>query len=263
MVESFGKFDKFLQAGCFPVFWPCQAVVGEFSLRLNEVAVCCETKTKDNVFVMITVSVQYEVSRDKLYEAYYLLSDPKNQMQSYVSDVIRASMCSMTLDEAFESKQKISDDVKYHLRQDMESFGYTIVQTLVTDMTPDLKVRDAMNEINASKRMKEAAYQRAEGEKVVKVKRAEAEAESMYLAGVGVARQRKAIMDGLKDSIVLFSSEVKGTGSKDIMDLMILTQYFDTLTEVGHNEKTKVVFMSNDNAPVRNGMMQANASLGY
>ncbi len=117
-----------------------------------------------------------------------------------------------------------------------------------------------MNEINASKRLKEAAYQRAEGEKVVKVKRAEAEAESMYLSGVGVARQRKAIMDGLKDSIVQFSHNVPGTTAKDIMDLLVLTQYFDTLAEIGHNKDTKCVFLPNDNHPVRSGIMQAQAA---
>lgn len=117
-----------------------------------------------------------------------------------------------------------------------------------------------MNEINASKRLKEAAYQRAEGEKVVKVKRAEAEAESMYLSGVGVARQRKAIMDGLKDSIVQFSQNVPGTTAKDIMDLLVLTQYFDTLQEIGRNKDTKCVFLPNDNQPVRSGIMQAQAA---
>ena len=128
------------------------------------------------------------------------------------------------------------------------------------DLTPDTRVRNAMNEINASKRLKEAAYQRAEGEKIVKVKKAEAEAESMYLSGVGVAKQRQAIMNGLKQSIVDFGSNVEGTSAKDIMDLLVLTQYFDTLQDIGHT--SKLVFLPNDNNHFRNSLLEANASGG-
>ena len=163
----------------------------------------------------------------------------------------------MTLDHSFESKEEISHQLKTHLQEVMSLYGYTILNALVTDLSPAQKVKDgqyllviflhrrilinfisliflkncylAMNEINASKRLKEAAYQRAEGEKIVKVKRAEAEAESMYLSGVGVARQRKAIMDGLRDSIIDFSSDISGSTPKDVMDLLVLNQYFDTL----------------------------------
>eukprot|EP01034_Spumella_vulgaris_P037389 gene37389-46129_t len=165
----------------------------------------------------------------------------------------------MTLDHAFESKEEVSVSLKTHLQEVMSTYGFTILNALVTDMTPDRKVSDAMNEINASKRMKEAAYQRAEGEKILKVKKAEAEAESMYLSGVGVARQRRAIMDGLKDSIVEFSANVEGTSSKDVMDLLVLTQYFDTLQEMGHNPSVKCVFLPNDNQPFRSGVMEAAA----
>ena len=146
----------------------------------------------------VAVSVQYQVIREKVYEAFYVLQDPHYQMKAYVFDVIRSTIPTMLLDEAFESKEEVSRAVRSHLSEVMETFGYQIMGALVTDLTPDARVRDAMNEINASKRMKEAAYQRAEGEKVLKVKRAEAEAESMYLSGVGVARQRKAIMEGLR-----------------------------------------------------------------
>ncbi|RYH29870.1 hypothetical protein EON65_06995 [archaeon] len=136
--------------------------------------------------------------KEKVYSAFYMLSDPVAQMKAYVFDIVRASLCQMTLDQSFESKEEISMSVKSHLQEIMSGFGYTIIQALVTDLSPDAKVRNAMNEINASRRMKESAYQRAEGEKILKVKKAEAEAESMYLSGVGVAKQRKAIMDGLK-----------------------------------------------------------------
>jgi len=222
--------------------------------------VSLETKTKDNVFVTVFVSVQYQTIREKVYSAYYVLSDPHSQMRAYVYDTIRASVCGMNLDHAFESKEEISLSLKTHLQETMNNYGVIILNALVTDLSPDVKVRDAMNEINASKRLKESAYQRAEGEKILKVKKAEAEAESMYLSGVGVARQRKAIMDGLKDSIIAFSSNVPGTTPKDVMDLLVLNQYFDTLQDMSNNN-TKVVFLSNDTGgnSFRNQMMEADA----
>jgi regulator of protease activity HflC (stomatin/prohibitin superfamily) len=165
----------------------------------------------------------------------------------------------MTLDHSFESKEEISSALKTHLQEIMSEYGYTIINALVTDLSPDPKVRDAMNEINASKRLKESAYQRAEGEKILKVKKAEAEMESMYLSGVGVARQRKAIMDGLKDSIVAFAHSVEGTSPKDIMDLLVLNQYFDTIQDMGNNQ-TRCVFLSSDASSVRTQLLEANAA---
>jgi regulator of protease activity HflC (stomatin/prohibitin superfamily) len=181
------------------------------------------------VFVTVHTSVQYQAIKEKVYSAFYVLTNPHEQMTAYVYDVIRATLPTMTLDQSFEAKEEISHSLKTHLQEVMSSYGFIILQALVTDLSPAAIVRDAMNEINASKRMKEAAYQKAEGEKVLKVKRAEAESESMYLSGVGVARQRTAIMDGLKGSVVQFSSEVKGANAKDVMDLLILNQYFDTI----------------------------------
>jgi regulator of protease activity HflC (stomatin/prohibitin superfamily) len=166
----------------------------------------------------------------------------------------------MTLDHAFESKEEISMSLKTHLQEIMNHYGYSILNALVTDLNPDPRVRDAMNEINASKRLKEAAYQRAEGEKVLKVKRAEAEAESMYLSGVGVARQRKAIMDGLKSSIVEFQHNVNGTKTKEIMDLLVLNQYFDTLQELG-NSNSKCVFLASDSNNFRTQLLEAQAAM--
>eukprot|EP01041_Mallomonas_annulata_P007258 gene7258-14801_t len=205
------------------------------------------------------ISVQYQTIREKIYSAHYLLSDHRQQMRAYVFDVIRSSLPSMNLDHAFESKDDISSSLKQHLEEVMSGYGFTILQALVTEMVPDKRVRDAMNEINASKRLKEAAAQRAEGEKVVKVKRAEAEAEAMYLSGVGVARQRKAIMDGFRDNLKEFTSTVGGTDRKEILDLLVLNQYFDTLQEVGSNPSTRCVFLPKDDQPTRSGMMQAHA----
>lgn len=220
----------------------------------------CETKTKDNVFVTAQVSVQYQVIRTKIYHAHYVLNEHRQQMTAYVYDELRSAICALTLDACFEAKEEISHSIKESLKNVMEGYGYEIMQTLVTDISPDERVRNAMNEINSSKRYREAAYQRAEGEKIVKVKRAEAEAESMYLSGVGVARSRKAIVDGLRDSIVDFSGHVEGAGAKDAMDLLVLTQYFDTLQEIGQNPNTKTVFLSNDHKEVRAGVMEANTA---
>ena len=166
------------------------------------------------------------------------------------------------LDDAFAAKEDLSMAVKTHLGEVMEKFGFQILTALVTDLTPDNKVRDAMNEINASRRQKEAAYQKAEGDKIIKVKKAEAESESMYLSGVGVAKQRKAIMDGLRESIVSFS-EGGVANTKDVMDLLVLNQYFDTLNEIGRSAGAKIVFQDSTKHPITEGVLQANASLGY
>jgi regulator of protease activity HflC (stomatin/prohibitin superfamily) len=188
-----------------------------------------------------------------------MLSSQESQMRAYVFDSIRTSLCSMTLDHAFESKEEISQQLKFHLQHIMSEYGFMIMSALVTDLAPDSRVREAMNEINTSKRLKESAYQRAEGEKILKVKKAEAEMEAMYLSGKGVARQRKAIMDGLKDSIVEFSNNVQGSSPKDVMDLLVLNQYFDTLQELG-SAQTKVVFLDNgDNHQFRNNILEAQA----
>lgn len=260
IVERFGKYARLAEAGCICIPWPCEYVAGVVSLRIQELNVTCETKTKDNVFVNVNVSIQYMAIKDRVYSAHYVLADHQAQMRSYCYDTIRATLPTMTLDNAFESKDEVSITLKSHLEAVMHDNGWTILQALVTDLTPDSRVKDAMNEINSSKRMKEAAYEKAEGEKVLKVKRAEAEAESMFLSGVGVARQRKAIMNGLRESIVLFSSNVQGATPKDVMDLLILNQYFDTINQIGSNPGTKVVFQGNGDR-IRDGMMQANA--GY
>jgi regulator of protease activity HflC (stomatin/prohibitin superfamily) len=265
VIEKMGKFSRVEDPGFVCLCAPFEYITGFQSLRVQQLNVECETKTKDNVFVQIHISVQYQVIKEKIYAAYYMLQNPQQQLTAYVFDVIRASLPSMDLDQAFESKDDISRSLKHHLEEVMSSYGFMIMQALVTEMIPDQRVRNAMNEINASKRLKEAATQRAEGEKIVKVKKAEAEAESMYLSGVGVARQRKAIMDGFRDNLVEFTSSVEGSSSKDILDLLVLNQYFDTLNDVASNNGTKVVFLSNDSGSsgMRNGILQANASAGY
>lgn len=235
VVEDLGQFKQLLSPGLHFLCWPLQTVVGRMSLRIQQLDVLCETKTKDNVFVQVAVAVQYRILVDSAYDAYYRLTDPRSQIQSYVFDVVRSTVPKMELDEAFQSKEEVAEAVLTQLRDVMSDFGYEIKQTLVTDLSPDARVKASMNEINASRRLKEAASHKAEADKVKQVKAAEAEAEARYLSGLGVARQRKAIVQGLQESVGAFSNDVEGATPKDVMDILLLTQYFDTLSSVGAN----------------------------
>ena len=179
--------------------------------------------------------MQYRVLVKQTYDAYYRLTDPRGQIQSYIFDVVRSQVPRLELDDAFASKADIATAVSSQLKANMLSYGYEIKETLVTDIEPDRKVKASMNEINASRRLKEAAAHKAEADKVKQVKNAEAEAEARYLSGLGVARQRKAIVAGLQESVGAFSSEVEGATPKDVMDILLLSQYFDTLSAVGAN----------------------------
>ncbi|XP_020152331.1 hypersensitive-induced reaction 1 protein isoform X1 [Aegilops tauschii subsp. strangulata] len=263
--ERFGKFEDVLDPGCHCVPWIIGSrVSGKLTLRLRQMDVRCETKTKDNVFVTIVASIQYRAMEDKANDAYYKLSNPKSQIQSYVFDVIRASIPKLQLDDVFEQKNDIAKSVEQELEKAMFAYGYEIVQTLIVDIEPDEKVKKAMNEINAAARMRVAANEKAEAEKIVQIKRAEGEAEAKYLSGLGIARQRQAIVDGLRDSVLGFSGNVPGTSAKDVMDLVLLTQYFDTMKEIGASSKSSAVFLPHGPGAVadiasqiRNGFLQA------
>jgi regulator of protease activity HflC (stomatin/prohibitin superfamily) len=235
IVEDLGQFKRLLDPGLHCLKWPLESIVGRLSLRIQQLDVICETKTKDNVFVQVAVAVQYRVLVASAYDAYYRLTDPRQQIQSYVFDVVRSTVPKMELDEAFASKDEIAAAVLSQLKDVMHEYGYEIRNTLVTDLSPDSKVKASMNEINASRRLKEAASHKAEADKVRQVKNAEAEAEARYLSGLGVARQRKAIVQGLQESVGAFSDQVEGATPKDVMDILLLSQYFDTLSTVGAN----------------------------
>jgi len=254
-VEDLGNFEQLLGPGCHFVFWPLKAVVGKLSLRIQQLDVVCETKTKDNVFVQVGVAVQYRVLEEGAYAAYYRLTDPQGQIQSYVFDVVRSTVPKLELDDAFASKDKIASAVLGQLKQVMKDYGYEIQNALVTDLAPDAKVKASMNEINASKRLKEAAAHKAEADKTRQVKAAEADAEARYLSGLGVARQRKAIVQGLQESVSQFTDEV-GTHPKDVMDILLLSQYFDTLNVVGANS----LFLEHEPAVVGNLQQSMTAS---
>lgn len=235
VVENLGEYKRLLDAGIHFLMWPLEGVSGTLSLRVQQLDVVCETKTKDNVFVQAQVSVQFRVLDEEAYNAYYRLSDPAGQIQSYVFDVVRSTVPRMELDETFASKADIASAVKEKLQTVMNQYGYQIMETLVTDLAPDNKVKSSMNEINASKRLREAASHKAEADKIRQVKAAEADAEARYLSGLGVARQRKAIVEGLQTSVSEFTENISIATPKDVMDILLLTQYFDTLSSIGAN----------------------------
>jgi regulator of protease activity HflC (stomatin/prohibitin superfamily) len=228
-----GKFDRVIPAGMFCLKFPCEELKKRISLRIQYLECSCDTKTKDNVFVRVVVAVQYKVVEEKVPSAYYKLSDPQSQIRSYIYDVVRSSVPRMDLDASFASKDDVANAVKTQLSALMSEYGYEIIAALVIDLDPNAHVKAAMNEINASQRLREAAAERAEAEKILQVKAAEAEADSKYLSGLGVARQRKAIVDGLRDTVTGFSSDVPGASAKDVMDLLLVTQYFDMVREIG------------------------------
>merc|ERR1719326_1021654 len=211
-------------------------------MRLQQMEVSCETKTKDNVFVLIRVAVQYQVRTDdeSIQNAHYRLTNPKQQIESYVFDVVRSSVPKIELDDVFTTKEEISLSIKSELESAMSSFGYTILASPITDIDPDKEVKRAMNEINKAKRLRVAAQDEGEAVKIRAVKEADAEAE--FLAGQGIARQRQAIMEGLRESVNAFKSEVQDVDAKTVMDLMIVTQYFDMMGDVG--AKSNAVFLN-------------------
>jgi len=213
-------------------------------LRVQQLALDVETKTKDNVFVKIPVSVQYHVIPTHVYEAYYKLASPTQQIASYVFNVILGHVPKMNLDDAFLQQSDIAVAIKDGLSDVMQTYGYAIDQALVTDIKPDEKVKAAMNEINAAQREQVAASARGEAEKILKVKQAEAEAESKALQGQGIANQRKAIIEGLKQSVEAFSAAVEGATPKDVMMLVLVTQYLDTMKEIGAQDKSNTIFVS-------------------
>ncbi|GJW92296.1 hypersensitive-induced reaction 1 protein [Tanacetum coccineum] len=235
---------------------------------------CWDTYTKastaasqDNVFVNVVASIQYCALADKASNAFYKLSNTKSQIQAYVFYVIRATVPKLNLDAAFEQKNEIAKAVEAELEKAMSAYGFKIVQTLIVDIEPDVHVKKAMNEINAAARLRLAATEKAEADKILLIKRAEGEAESKYLSGLGIARQRQAIVDGLRDSVLGFSVNVPGTTVKDVMDMVLVTQYFDTMKEIGAASKSSAVFIPHGPGAVRDvatqirdGLLQSSAA---
>jgi regulator of protease activity HflC (stomatin/prohibitin superfamily) len=251
VITRFGKFLRTAEAGLNWKTPYIDTVSGIVSLRVNQITLTMETKTKDNVFVTIPISVQNRVRPEKVFDAFYKLSDPVAQIKSYVEQVILGHVPGMTLDEVFASQSSIAAAVKQELDADMAAFGYEIVNVLVTDIVPDAKVKSAMNDINAAQREQVAATARGEADKILVVKKAEAEAESKALQGQGIANQRRAIIEGLQTSVEQFQKAVEGATPKDVMQLVLVTQYFDTLKSIGENDKTNTLFLTHSPGAVK------------
>lgn len=251
VVERFNKFSRIAGPG-LSLKVPFAETVHKVDMRVQELPFKIETKTKDNVFVVIPVSVQYQVLADKVSDAYYKLTDPQRQIESYVYNVILGHVPKLALDEAYLEKDQIAKAVKDELDATMENFGFAIVRALVTDIVPDARVKTAMNEINAARREQEAALAKGEADKTIAVKKAEAEAESKRLQGEGIAAQRKAIIAGLKESVEDFQKVVEGTTARDVMTLVLLTQYLDTLKEIGASANTNTLMLSHAPAEMKN-----------
>ena len=250
VVERFGKFNRIVQPGLH-VLIPFAESVYFVNLQVQQASFSVETKTHDNVFVQIPVSVQYQILPEKIFDAFYKLSSPQKQIESFVFNSILGHVPKLTLDETFEQQSGISVNVKTELDAIMSGFGFNILTALVTDIVPDNKVKDAMNDINAAQRAQVAAQARGEAEKILKVKQAEAEAESKALQGKGIAAERQAIIEGLRSSIENFRESVPGATAEDVMALVLLTQYFDTLKSIGESEKTSTLFLSHSPAAVK------------
>jgi regulator of protease activity HflC (stomatin/prohibitin superfamily) len=243
VIQQFGKFARVAFPGLNMKMPVVETIAGRLNLRVQQLDVKVETKTEDNVFVHVMVSVQFHVLREKVYEAFYKLTDPQMQITAFVFDVVRARVPRMKLDEVFEKKDEIATAVKDELAEVMDDFGYGIVKALVTDIDPDEKVKQAMNEINAAQRLRVAATEKGEAERILKVKSAEAEAQSKALQGKGIADQRKAIVEGLRESVDTFQKSVPEASAHDIMGLVLMTQYFDTLKEIGAHARTNTLLM--------------------
>lgn len=240
IVERFGKFKKVARPGLNTKAPFIETTTRPISLRVQQLGVDIESKTKDNVFVNVPVAVQYVVGEDSVVEAYYRLANPEEQIRSYVFDTVRSALSSLTLDSAFESKDDIAHNVEQRLSQSMAAYGFRIVNTLVTDISPDSRVRDSMNSINAAQRDRVAAQSLAEADKIKRVTQAEADAEAMRLHGEGVAAQRKAIADG----IAVQYERLSEVGISDSAEqLLMMTQYFDAMQEVSRSGRSNVLFM--------------------
>ena len=265
IVQRLGKFVREAGPGLNLKIPFIDSVAGRVNLRVQQLDVKIETKTEDNVFVHMVVAVQFYVLQEKVYDAFYKLDDARKQITSYVFDVVRAQVPKIKLDDVFEKKDDIADIVKSQLSQVMEGFGYGILKALVTDIDPDAKVKESMNEINAAQRMRVAATEKGEADRILKVKSAEGDAQSKALQGKGIAEQRKAIVEGLRDSVDEFRRSVPGTTAKDVMNLVLMTQYFDTLKDIGASSRTNTILIPHSpgnltslSEQLRNAMIEAN-----
>lgn len=258
LVERFGRFMSVKSSGLQFKIPFVDRVAGRISLKIQQLDVLVETKTKDNVFVKLKVSVQFVVAADKVYEAFYKLENPYEQINAYVFDVVRAEVPKLKLDDVFERKDDIANAIKGELSEAMEGYGYGIVKALVTDIDPDHTVKDAMNRINAAEREKLAAEYEGEAERIRIVAKAKAEAESKRLQGQGIADQRREIARGLEESVEVLNRV--GINSQEASALIVVTQHYDTLQSMGENANSNLIMLPNSPASGSNMLAEMTAS---
>jgi len=243
IVERFGKFHSIRHSGLQIKIPVIDRIAGRINLKIQQLDVIVETKTKDDVFVRLKISVQFQVLKTKVYDAFYKLESPHDQITSYVFDVVRAEVPKMKLDDVFERKDDIAIAVKSELNEAMSEYGYDIIKTLVTDIDPDVQVKAAMNRINAAEREKVAAEYEAEAERIKIVAKARAEAESKRLQGQGIADQRREIARGLEESVDVLNNV--GINSQEASALIVVTQHYDTLQSIGEATNTNLILLPN------------------
>lgn len=266
IIERFGRYNRTAHAGFNFKIPFIETKAATVSLQVQQLDVQVQTKTRDNVFVVIPVAVQFQVPENRESDSYYMLQDPEAQIIALVQDNVRTALASMDLDTAFASKDDIARSIETALQERMTGYGYAIVNTLITDIDPDASVKAAMNEINAATRKREAAIQLAEAAKITQIKAAEADAEARRLQGVGVAGERKAIADGLAEQYhTLEHAGVEGNPEL----LLMMSLYFDTLRDMARSSNTKVVFLPSGAGgltdmtdQLRNALMIGNESSG-
>ena len=243
VIERFGKFTSIRNSGLQLKIPVIDQVAGRINLKVQQLDVLVETKTKDNVFVKLKISVQFQVRKDNVYDAFYKLESPHDQITAYVFDVVRAEVPKMKLDDVFERKDDIAIAVNRELNEAMQSYGYDIIKTLVTDIDPDVQVKAAMNRINAAEREKVAAEYDAEADRIKIVAKARAEAESKRLQGQGIADQRREIARGLEESVDVLNNV--GINSQEASALIVVTQHYDTLQAIGEETNSNLILLPN------------------
>jgi len=240
IVERWGKYENLVDPGFHFLCWPISDISGRLSLRIQQMDMTCESKTLDSVFCSISVSVPFRILAEKAYDAFYTLSNPRNQMETYVFNVVRSTVPNMKLDEAFLSKSKIADEVSSRLKDVMERYGFEILPVLITDIKPTASVRQSMNEMNASKRLKLAMSELAEAERFRIIKEAEAHAETLYLHGVGIAGQRRAMVQEWKDTFKEADEEER----RNVMNTLLLTQYDEVIVAISSKQNSSMILRS-------------------
>jgi regulator of protease activity HflC (stomatin/prohibitin superfamily) len=243
VIERFGKFIAIRKPGLHFKVPLIDKIAGRVSLRILQLDVIVETKTKDDVFVKLKVSVQYKILSDNVYDAFYKLDFPQDQITSYVFDVVRAVVPKMRLDDVFEKKDEIANAVKGELNDAMINYGYDIIKALVTDIDPDSEVKTAMNRINAAERQKVAAQYEGDAARILIVEKAKAEAESKRLQGQGIADQRREIARGLEESVDVLNNV--GINSQEASALIVVTQHYDTLQSIGEETNSNLILLPN------------------